>query len=129
MGLFPMTLIESNAVKRLIILILSAVLLCPMWATAQTAPSGSSTQTVVRALNTLDFYLNLQLPFIAVASRGNFMFARWIHQLKITPYLPNNNSVSILFSGVAYVSYDTEPNVPVPVTGAILHQDNSVFDL
>jgi hypothetical protein len=38
-GLIPTTLIESNAMKRLITLIFSAALLCPMWAGAQTTPS------------------------------------------------------------------------------------------
>jgi hypothetical protein len=45
--LFPTTLIESNAMKRLVTLIFSAALLCPMWAGAQT----KTTPSVVGPLN------------------------------------------------------------------------------
>jgi hypothetical protein len=43
--IFLTTLIESNAMKRLITLIFSAVLLCPMWARAQTTPTIIGTFT------------------------------------------------------------------------------------
>jgi hypothetical protein len=42
-SLYPTTLIESNAMKRLISLVLSAALLYPMWATAQTTPTIAGT--------------------------------------------------------------------------------------
>ena len=100
--LFPTTLIESNAMKRLVTLILSAALLCPMWAGAQ-VPNSSTTQTTVGALGQMFFNIGpgLSIPQTTViSSEYPLPFPiTLIAQMYLTAYLPNNTGGSMALVG------------------------------
>jgi hypothetical protein len=91
--LFPTTLIESNAMKRLVTLILSAALLCPMWAGAQsTTPSIQGPLHYVGNLVVNYYYTSL--PLSAVNS-----WCSSITDLRLNIQTPNNASPIKAVSG------------------------------
>ena len=102
--------------KRLVTLCISAVLLCPMWAGAQ------STTTTVTAQNQMYFtFSTIQIPSTIVVSvyEGTYNTISSISQyLYLTPYLPNNTSYSFALSGSTFSSSAV---YGVPVSGAMVN--------
>jgi hypothetical protein len=127
MCLYPTTLIESNAMKKLLALFVSAVLLCPMWARAQ-VPNSSTTQTTVGAIGEMVFYFPelLKIPNIYVYLQdGTLISGNKISNFSINAMLFNNNSYSIGLMGMADVIGDASGGGDVPVTGSILASTTS----
>jgi hypothetical protein len=98
--LFLTTLIESNAMKRLITLIASAVLMCPVWASAQTTPTLVDDMTWTGKLS-----LTGVLPLYAQAARA-FGNCNTITNFTLQLQLPSNNSAIIPVNGY----YTCDPN-------------------
>ena len=89
----PATLIESNAMKKLITLITSAALLCPMWAGAQTTttPSIQGPLHYVGSLVVNYYYSSLPTLFGSYCSS--------ITDLRLNIQTPNNASPIKAVSG------------------------------
>ena len=92
--LFLTTLIETNAMKRLITLITSAVLLCPMLAGAQ---------TLTKTLNDLSWTGSLSLPNstypIAGQASAVLSYCNTITNITLQIQLPSNNSAIMPVNG------------------------------
>jgi hypothetical protein len=111
--------------KRLIPLIFSAVLLCPMWAGAQTVPNQSSMQTTVGALGTMKWIVEeggcteyTSLPVI-VANLDNGVpipFGSCLQNLYLNMLVPNNKSGIFPINGFL----TAEGQIALPVSGTAL---------
>lgn len=113
-GSFPTTLIESNAMKRLITLILSAVLLCPMWAGAQ---------TITTTLEDISWSGSLSLgSFGPIFIQGLYLNCNTITNITLQIQLPSNNSAIIPVSGVYNCSPSDNNNqiFPTPLSGTMV---------
>jgi len=125
-------LIESNAMKRLITLFASVVLLCPIGAGAQIPYNGNTVQTSVGSFIPLLFQFQrgipLSIPSTIVAINYNstspsYISVNSITNLTITLYMPNNGSQSFGLTGVAY----TPDNQPIVVSGAVLYNGTNGY--
>ena len=93
--LIPTTLIESNAMKRLITLIFSAALLCPMWAGAQTATTPSIVGQIHLKGNIPLDSVNTPMPGMPAAIIGTLfpvpgMTCNSITDVRVNIQSPNN---------------------------------------
>ena len=110
--------------KRLITLIFSAVLLCPMLAGAQTVPNQSSTQTTVGALGTMKWTVGAgcnSLPVIEAImnySDGTTpqQFGTCLTNLYLNMLAPNNKSGIFPINGFL----TSEGEMALPVSGTAL---------
>ena len=123
MGLFLTTLIESNAMKKLLALFVSAALMCPIWAVAQTTPS---------VIGTLNWYLSPGLNSGTVKVNSKTLPATYgqcigpncqmtgsvtIIQILATITSNGNNAYSITGQGTAEIIITDPSGInPFPVT-------------
>lgn len=122
--------------KRLITLILSAALLCPIWAGAQ-VPNTSSTQTTVGAIGELGFLFNSAMVVEGVASGldadGKFINGPigLLDSMGINFFAPNNTSNYFLISGSAKASLSNSPlsSMYTPIFGSAIAGNGSILVL
>jgi hypothetical protein len=126
MGLFPTTLIESNTMKKLITLILSAVLSCPMWAGAQTntIPSINGQLHYVGSIPVLTVFSNIPVLDSSCGTitnlRLNIQSPNNASPIKFTSgYFNCSNGYWAPFSGtlVATINYGYPNTTNTPSTG------------
>jgi len=100
--------------KRLITLIASAVLLCPMWAIAQISTSTSTTATVIPSQT---FNLPASMPiapaWAATSTTAAVVFGQVtsVSSFSVNFYQPNNNDTVFLMSGSASTNVGSVPLV------------------
>lgn len=117
------TLIKSNAMKKLITLIFSAVLLCPMWAGAQ---------SITRTLEDISWSGSLSLPIdsypIVSQATAPYRKCNTITNITLQIQLPSNNSAIIPVNGV----YNCSPSdnsqyiYPTPLSGTMVGMANAI---
>lgn len=106
--------------KRLITLIASAALLCPIWASAQTVPNSSDkTTTVVGSFTPIwfSFDIPLQITPVTIYSSGSLSTVSALYELSLTIFAPNNKSGNFGISGYA----NSSTAFYTPLTGTILY--------
>ncbi len=127
------TLIKSIAMKKLITLIASAVLMCPMWAGAQVPTSSDKTTTVVGSFAPLSwsFPSPLQITPSVTYSGANLITLNSIITMSLTFFVPNNGSFAFGVSGIAesqncsvYNSISYPDYCKVPIVGTFTDTTN-----
>lgn len=102
--LFLTALIESNAMKRLITLIFSAVLLSPVWFSAQTTPS---------ILPPFSWAGTMELTQSSGIHFSYFPTQALIAKINLSIEVPNNNSASMGANG--YFNCSITGSSPFPL--------------
>jgi hypothetical protein len=128
-------LIESNAMKRLITLITSAVLLCPMWAGAQ------STATIPKIIGPLTFTFSGTVGMTcspgyalftdAFKYNGSEYYYNNIARLDVNVTSPSNSLGAFSLSGMAYSYYQNgscnSGPYPIPASGTMISVDSTGY--
>ena len=123
--LFPTTLIESNAMKRLITLIASAALLSPIWSFAGTATTA--TPTINLQLSSLGV-IGMSIPNTYVTTTSRSDQAGYLTNLIFLINTPNNNDGFFQVSGYANVNnLNGTAAYSVPLAGSMVTVTNNAL--
>jgi len=129
-GLFLTTLIESSAMKKLITLIFSAALLCPIWAAAQTTTPSVSGPIFWRLGGAVSsfagFIPSTQVPYAGYAN--GIATVNAVESMIVNITNPKNSEGFFSIAGTAIVYYINPNNLSqsfpfkgsIPITGSMI---------
>jgi hypothetical protein len=121
--LFTTTLIEGNAMKRLITLIFSAALLCPMWSFAGTTTTATTPLNLQLSSNG---GIGMTIPITYVTTTSNSDQVSRLTNLYFLVITPNNINGIFSVSGYANVNNLTGTAAySMPLTGTIVTVTNN----